>query len=75
VVAGALESWPLGGDVVDGGGAGAVVVDVGAVDVLGVCRDDGTATLCEMAQPAATTDARATATPGAILHHAEPDPP
>jgi hypothetical protein len=79
----ALESMPVDAGVVGGGafGAGAVVgvvvvgvVATGVLRVCRVCRDDGTASLREFAQPAASTDARLiTARPGTIPHHVEPD--
>jgi hypothetical protein len=65
--------------VVGGGGlgeavVGLVVVGVVATGVLRVCRDDGTASFGEFAQPAASTDARLiTARPGTIPHHVEPE--
>jgi hypothetical protein len=75
----ALESMPVDAGVVGSGGLGAeavvgLVVGVVATGVLRVCRDDGTASLREFAQPAASTDARLiTARPGTIPHHVEPD--
>jgi hypothetical protein len=75
----ALESMPVDSEAVGSGGLGAeavvgrVVVGVVATGVLRVCRDDGTASLREFAQPAASTDARLiTARPGTIPHHVEP---